>query len=363
VTTRVIQWATGTVGRAQLREIIENPELELAGVLVYSADKVGVDAGTLVGLPATGVVATDDKTAILGLDADVVLHAASKAFPVNTNTDDIVALLDSGKNVITTTSYSHLATFGQDAHDRVHTACARTGTRFHAAGEHPGFMFERLATSVTALCQRVDTITVQEFVDCSRIPESKMLVDLMGMGKQPEDISIESPMFRAVSVQYEQALAATAETMRLRVDEIRHEIRTAVARRDVPVACGTLPEGSVVGQILSWTACHDGRPTLVAQEYWTCTDDISEWDLSLDGQFSVRVIVEGAPGLTVDLHIDQQPIHELGGTSGGILAVAMSAVRAIPYVLQAPPGVVVPEIFGAYRWPERVPVATAQPTA
>ena len=33
-----------------------------------------------------------------------------------------------------------------------------------------------------------------------------MLVDLMGMGKAPEDISVESPMFRAVSVQYEQAL-------------------------------------------------------------------------------------------------------------------------------------------------------------
>ena len=350
MTTRVIQWATGTVGRAQLREIIENPDLELAGVLVYGADKVGVDAGTLVGLPDTGIVATGDKAAILGIDADVVLHAASKAFPVNTNTDDIVALLESGKSVITTTSYNHLATFGKDAYDRVHAACAPAGTRFHAAGEHPGFMFERLATSVTALCQRVDTITVQEFVDCSRIPEPKMLVDLMGMGKQPEDISIESPMFRAVSVQYEQALAAAADAMRLRVDEIGHEICTAVARRDVQVACGTLPAGSVVGQILSWTACHDGKPTLVAQEYWTCTDDIPEWDLSLDGQFSVRVIVEGAPSLTVDLRIDQQPISELGGTSGGILAVAMSAVRAIPYVLQAPPGVVVPEIFGAYHW-------------
>jgi hypothetical protein len=28
----------------------------------------------------------------------------------------------------------------------------------------------------------------------------------------------------------------------------------------------------------------------------------------------------------------------------------MTAVRAIPYVLRAPPGVVVPEVFGAYRW-------------
>ena len=30
----------------------------------------------------------------------------------------------------------------------------------------------------------------------------------------------------------------------------------------------------------------------------------------------------------------------------------MTAVRAIPYVLAAPPGVVIPPVFGAYRWPD-----------
>jgi hypothetical protein len=30
----------------------------------------------------------------------------------------------------------------------------------------------------------------------------------------------------------------------------------------------------------------------------------------------------------------------------------MTAVRAIPDVLASPPGVVVPRIFGAYRWPD-----------
>ena len=70
-------------------------------------------------------------------------------------------------------------------------------------------MFERLATSVTALSQRIDRITVQEFVDCSGVAGREMLVDLMGMGKQPEEITVESPMFRSVSVQYEQAIGAS----------------------------------------------------------------------------------------------------------------------------------------------------------
>jgi hypothetical protein len=352
VRTRVIQWATGAVGTAQLREVIDDPDLELAGVLVYSPAKVGVDAGALAGRPPTGITATGDRSAILALDADVVLHAASKAFAIDTNTDDVVALLESGKNVITTTSYAHLATCGADAYERIHRACAKAGTRFHAAGEHPGFMFERLATGLTALSQRVDRITVQEFVDCSGVSAREMLVDLMGMGKPPGEISVDSKMFRAVSLQYEQALAAAADVLGLAIDEIRTDIRTATATHDVEVACGTLPAGSVVGQILSWSACRNGRPALVAQEYWTCTQPIPGWDLALEGQFLVRILVEGAPSLRLDLTIGNDRLRDLEQVSGGQLAVAMTAVRAIPYVLRAPPGVVVAPVFGAYRWKE-----------
>jgi 2,4-diaminopentanoate dehydrogenase len=49
MTLRVIQWATGPVGMAQLRQIVERPDLDLAGVRVYSPAKTGLDA---VGHPA-----------------------------------------------------------------------------------------------------------------------------------------------------------------------------------------------------------------------------------------------------------------------------------------------------------------------
>jgi 2,4-diaminopentanoate dehydrogenase len=352
MTIRLVQWATGPVGAAALQAIIDSPDLELAGVYVFSPSKVGVDAGALVGRPPTGVLATDDRPSIMALDADVVIHAASKAFPNNTNTDDIVALLESGKSVITTTSYSHLPTYGADVHARISRACASAGTRFHAAGEHPGFMFERLATTITALSQRVDRITVQEFVDCRGIKERQMLVDLMGMGKRPEEITVDSPIFGALSSQYEQSLAATADVLGLTIDEIRPSIRTTTSDRDTEVAFGVLPAGTVVGQILSWTAYRDGVGVLVAEEYWTVSGDTSEWDIAGDGQFLVRVIVDGFPPLRVDLTIDDVAVEGLPGVVGGQAAVAMTAIRAIPYVLNSPPGVVIPSVFGAYQWPK-----------
>ena len=52
---RVIQWCTGVVGKAALQHFIENPIFELVGVLVTNPEKVGKDAGELVGLSPTGV--------------------------------------------------------------------------------------------------------------------------------------------------------------------------------------------------------------------------------------------------------------------------------------------------------------------
>ena len=60
---RVVQWASGGIGRAAIQAIVSHPELELAGVWVHSEEKDGVDAGTLCGLPELGIAATRDARA------------------------------------------------------------------------------------------------------------------------------------------------------------------------------------------------------------------------------------------------------------------------------------------------------------
>jgi hypothetical protein len=139
----------------------------------------------------------------------------------------------------------------------------------------------------------------------------------------------------------------------VRVDEIRSSVRTATAPHDIELRAATIPAGTVAGQILGWTAYHDGEPILVAEELWTVTD-IPEWDLTLDGEFLVRVVVDGAPPLRLELRIGNDRLQGLPGTAGGQLAVAATAIRAIPDVRAAPPGVVTAPVFGAYQWPHQV---------
>jgi len=54
VTYRVIQWATGGVGRAAIEGVLDHPDLELVGCWVYSEAKDGVDVGTLIGRDPIG---------------------------------------------------------------------------------------------------------------------------------------------------------------------------------------------------------------------------------------------------------------------------------------------------------------------
>lgn len=101
-TYRVIQWMTGDVGQVGVRHFADNPVYDLVGVLVHSKEKVGKDAGDIVGIPPTGVITTDDVESIIALDADCVFYTP----PIIMDVDTVCRLLRSGKNVVTTSGSS-----------------------------------------------------------------------------------------------------------------------------------------------------------------------------------------------------------------------------------------------------------------
>jgi len=96
MTYRVIQWATGNVGRVAVQGILSHPELELVGAWVHGADKAGRDVGEICGLDPIGVRATASIDDVVALSADCVLYS-----PLLPQLDEVVRLLGSGKNVVT----------------------------------------------------------------------------------------------------------------------------------------------------------------------------------------------------------------------------------------------------------------------
>lgn len=119
---RVVVWSTGGVGKVAIDAVRRRPDLELVGVWVHSADKVGRDAGELAGGDPLGVAATDDAEALIACKPDCVVYAASGPERDGAAVPDYLRLLAAGINVVSTSSTSLV-------HPPGHAAMASTAMR------------------------------------------------------------------------------------------------------------------------------------------------------------------------------------------------------------------------------------------
>src|SRR3954453_22933237 len=157
MTYRVIQWATGGVGRAAIEGVLAHPDLELVGCWVHSAEKDGVDVGSLVGRDPIGVTASSDVDRVLALDADCVVYS-----PMLADHDVVERILRSGKNVVTPVGWWYP---DRAASTRIETACIESGVTLHGTGIHPGGITERFPLMVSALSGSVTHVRAEEFSD------------------------------------------------------------------------------------------------------------------------------------------------------------------------------------------------------
>src|SRR5262245_42405740 len=165
---RVIQWSTGNVGKLALRGIINHPDLELVGLWVHGADKVGRDAGDLCGLGRkVGVSATSDADALLALDADCVSYTATADIRLPEAVADLCRILEAGKNVVSTSVVPLVFPPGAPADivERLEAACQKGGTSCFTSGIDPGFANDALPIMLLSACERVDSVRGMEILD------------------------------------------------------------------------------------------------------------------------------------------------------------------------------------------------------
>ena len=328
-TYRVIQWATGTVGKAALQHFIENPVIELVGVLVTNPEKVGKDAGELVGLPPTGVIATDDVEKIIALDADCVLFA-----PLVTDIDIICRLLRSGKNVISPAGPFDPIERYRALFDLIEAACRDGGTSFHGCGIHPGFSGDILPLTLTRLMNRIDRIEVTEVIDKLRNP--MVYIEVMGFGRDPDDLLANPSRSAEAPYIFTQSMSIVVESLGKKIEKLTTRLEVAAATKDIPYPNGVIRKGTVAGQHFEWTAWSDGAPLMVYHFYWTMGDDIEpRWD---NGDSCYKVVIHGDPPLEVRLmggmEADgRRPFHGLPWTG-------LVGATAVPAVCDARPGVI-----------------------
>jgi hypothetical protein len=330
--TRVIQWATGITGTIALRHVIGRRDLELVGVRVYDPAKAGSDAGSLCGLPDIGVIATDERDALIQADADVVLYMGK----VETDTlgcfADVCDLLASGKNVVATGSrFIHPRSLDDSLADGIEQACRAGGSSFLGLGLFPGFVGESLAPVLSRLTHRIRRINVREVLNYSTYASHDLIFNAMGFGHTPEDTTPLLTNTDYAASAWIGTAAVLAHALGLQVRSVEGYRDVATTPRTLSVAAGEIPAGTV-GAMRFGVVVDCGGSTLAVEHLTRMADDLApDWPTEL----GYEVTFEGEPNLRLKLVIGSPGEDH---AEQGCLATAMHAINAIPVVLAAEPG-------------------------
>lgn len=325
---RVVQWATGNIGTKACREVILHPGLELVGLRVYSADKVGRDAGELCGLPPVGVPAVGSLDEVLALAPDCVLY-----MPRFADLDDLCALLAAGIDVVSTAGLvHHPASMDPEVRGRLEAACATGGSSLHATGSSPGFITEALPIALLSTQRSLSLLAIDEFADMSQRPSPELLFQIMGFGRAPEHFSPARWEHGAIS--FGPSLRLLAEAMGTPLNEVVSHGELALVPHDVEIAAGVVPAGTVGGQRMVVSGRRHGVELVRFRANWFCTTELdADWPLRDTGW---RIQVQGDAPMDVDVHF---PIttEQMAATTPGY--TANRAVNAVPFVVAAAPGI------------------------
>jgi 2,4-diaminopentanoate dehydrogenase len=329
---RVIQWASGGVGKAAMEGVLDHPDLELVGCWVHSADKEGVDLGTLVGRAPIGIAATTDAEAVLATDADCVVYSPLFADPAV-----VSRLLESGKNVVTPLGWFYPP---DDERSRFDAVCRAAGVTLHGTGIHPGGITERFPLVISALSGSVRHVRAEEFSDIRTYGAPDVIRDWMLFGTTPEQART-SIMADALGAGFRQSVWMLAAELGFDLDphlRTTHDVAVATAPIDSPI--GAIVPGLVAAQRFRWEGLVDGKPVISAAVNWLMGEEHLDppWAFGPGGE-RFEVEVTGDPGTLVTF----KKLHPESIAAGldrnpGIVATALHCVNAVPYVVAARPG-------------------------
>jgi 2,4-diaminopentanoate dehydrogenase len=330
---RVVQWATGSVGKAAIDCIVKHPDLELVGCWVHSKDKDGKDVGEIVGSAPLGVTATSSVDNILATEADAVVYA-----PLLSNPDEVAALLRSGKNVVTPVGW-----FYPSDHEAapLAQACAEGNVSLHGTGINPGGITETFPLMLSAMSSGVTFVRAEEYSDF-RTYGAPGVSHILRFGRTREEAE-NGPMPKVMTNLFGQSMNMVLDTLGLTGRAEVHSLHgVAVATAPIESPIGTIQPGQVAGQRFHWEAVVDKEIVVRIGVHWLMGQDNLDppWTFGRQGE-RFEVEVKGDPDTFLVIKGWQPETVEAGLVSNpGIVATAAHCVNSVPYVCAAQPGIV-----------------------
>ncbi|MCU1365814.1 MAG: 4-hydroxy-tetrahydrodipicolinate reductase [Ilumatobacteraceae bacterium] len=343
MTSRVVVWGTGNVGRPAIRAVLASSDLELVGVIVSNPNKVGIDAGALAGVAATGIIASDDAAAVLAGMPDAVAYCGSGDFRPQDATADIEQCLRAGVNVVTTALYDllHPPTTPEPLRSRIADACAAGNSSVFVTGIDPGWALDLLPLVLSGVAGEIEEIRAQEIFCYETYHAPDAVRYLIGFGQPMDELPIMLDHNVLLSI-WGGMIRVVADGLGLVVDDITTSVERFALEETVEVpGMGTFEAGSQGAFRFEVQGIVGGRPRIVMEHVTRLVPGTSPHLPSApNGRLGChRVIVSGRPSITVTIEADDGTGNP---AEGGNATAAGRMVHAIPAVCAAAAGAIHP---------------------
>ena len=251
---------------------------------------------------------------------------------------DYVRLLHGGLNVVTTNTPGMMFPdrWIPELADQVRSAALAAGVTIYTSGIEPGFAGDQFAILLTTLSNTIHSIRAQEIFDYSAYPNRDLMVTAMGFASRWTSHRCSNSKERKPSHGVHRS-DWSREPLGVELDEVTEKYERVVTPRDLHVACGTIPAGTCGAVRAETTGVVNGRPVITIEHINRMAPDLApEWASAPNGTY--RLIIEGQPHIQCDLRLGTEDTPA-SANDNAMEATAMRVVNAIPYVVDAAPGI------------------------
>ena len=314
---KVLHFGLGPIGAAIVKQIAARQGFKIVGAIDIDPAKVGRDLGDVVGLPKRiGVkISGDAAKALKAAKPDVVVLCTSSS--VKKVLPQIETILKAKAAIVTTTEelsypgYTHIRQARQ-----IHTMAKKAKVGVLGTGVNPGFAMDALPIALTAVCERVERISVNRVQDARirRLPFQQKI----GAGLTTEQFQKKVDDGSVRHVGLTESIAMIADSLGWTLDRITDDIQPKLATVTISSEFLAVDPGYVCGIIQDGVGFRKGEPVIkLHMEAYLGSPETYD-----------SVEIEGSPRLSMKI---------AGGIHGDV-ATASIAVNMIPKVLHAPPG-------------------------
>jgi len=249
---------------------------------------------------------------------------------------EIVALLESGKHVITSTGWIFPWKQAPKQAKIIEDACKKGKVNFHPSGCNPGGIAERFPLTFTGWCNRIDRITMTECGDCRDYASVGVMRELMQIGKTPQEAK-DNPFRSWVANGFYQSIDMVAEGLGCEVVSYETTHDYSLANQPIESAVGIIEENTIALSHFRHIGKTKEGVEIVQEQIWFA-DDIHQTRLqtkwNIPRRSGWRIKIEGDVNLIIDIDFPPE-LSNKEHVAQGMSTTGIHLVNAVALVCEA----------------------------